>query len=177
MAAFSSASMRAHATFQVGDFLLQLFGQGAVLGLHRRADFLGGGVAALLRGLRAGDGRAAGVVERDSRSSSASAAASSGLRRSRSARNASRIVADRFDVVHRLNSSERRAIKWHADRSASAAASRPICIGLARAILLDQAHHENRPFVKKQHRNDKGAHGDQVGRRQDRRDDGDSTMA
>ena len=32
---------------------------------HRRANLLGGGVAALLRSLRAGDGRAAGVVERE----------------------------------------------------------------------------------------------------------------
>ena len=45
--------------------------------------------------------------------------------------------------------------------------------GRSAAILLDQAHHENRSFVKKQHRNDKGAHGNQVWRRQDRGDDGD----
>ncbi len=49
------------------DFGLEGVGAASVLLLHRHADFLRGGVAALLRGLQLGNRRAARIVERQQR--------------------------------------------------------------------------------------------------------------
>ncbi len=91
---------RPHLRFQIGDLGLQLFRQSLILGLHRRADFLRGGVAPLLRALSALNRGAARVVQFDqTRDQSVGggfvlvAAQEVGAKRVR-------IVADRFDVVH-----------------------------------------------------------------------------
>ncbi len=138
---------RSHAGFQLGDFLLQLVGKRAVLGLHRRADFLGRRVAALLCALRLGDGRAPGVVELDQPRQQGVGSCFIGLAAQEIGAKRLRVFADRFDVVHGAARRRRESGGWN-------------------TILLDHTHRENRPFVKKQHGRDKGAHGNDVGRGQ-----------